>query len=652
MKPAGIFGLILAALLLLQSGAAAQQSAAAFSVEDYGLLPKIRSLSIAPDGGHYAYIYRQGEDDMFVVYDIAAKKIAHAIPSGNIKARSVYFATNNRIVLHGSRTMRRVGIRGQWEHSGAYVYEMDTKRIRLLLNRHPKIHPAQEGLGEIAAFNRPEKQLYMPAFYGGERSRKPPRHLMRVNVETGSTRIHAKGKSGTRDWFVDAEGKVLAREDYLEQSEKHRILSKLSGDWKEVYALETDVPEIGVAAIGAQGRTLIIVDAKDDNEAIYSLSLEDGKIEGPLYQREDSDVDAIFTQTLNRTFIGLRYSGLIPTNEYQNPELTARYAALQKHFPESTLNVVSATEDFSRAIVKVSGNQGAEDYHLYDGKTHSLVKLASGYPNVKAEQIAQVEAFHYQSEDGLEIPSVITWPVGITERSKLPLLVFPHGGPAAYDSIRFNWWAQYFARRGYLVLQPNFRGSTGFGIKFRNAGEKEWGRKMQSDLTDGVNALVKAGSADPERVCIMGASYGGYAALAGGAFTPNLYRCIIAVNGVSDLPDMLRYVTRRAGRDHWVTNYWKRTVGDSKEEREKLKELSPARFADDFSAPVLLLHGKDDTVVPLSQSRKMQKALEKAGKTVEMVTLKSEDHWLSKSPSRLQTLREIDGFLQQHNPPN
>ena len=160
--------------------------------------------------------------------------------------------------------------------------------------------------------------------------------------------------------------------------------------------------------------------------------------------------------------------------------------------------------------------------------------------------VGLVQTIEYSSRDGLKIPAIITWPPGVDggTAKKLPLVVMPHGGPERYDRVGFDWMAQFFANEGYAVLQPNFRGSTGFGVEFRDAGRGQWGLKMQDDVTDGVNAMIKTGWTDPDRVCIVGWSYGGYAALAGGAFTPELYRCVIAGGAVTDLPQMLNHERR------------------------------------------------------------------------------------------------------------
>ncbi|HRK69093.1 MAG TPA: prolyl oligopeptidase family serine peptidase, partial [Hyphomonas sp.] len=210
--------------------------------------------------------------------------------------------------------------------------------------------------------------------------------------------------------------------------------------------------------------------------------------------------------------------------------------------------------------------------------------------------------------------------------------------------------AQFVASRGYVVLQPNFRGSAGFGKAFLDAGRGEWGGKMQDDLTDGMAALDLAGIANKDRACIVGASYGGYAALAGAAFTPDVYKCSIAIAPVSDLNAMLQESRQKYGRDHWVISYWERAMADGDARRKKLQAISPVNAASQVNVPVLLIHGSDDTVVPISQSEQMDRALRAARKPVEFVRLKGEDHWLSIADTRLQLLAEVDRFLKTHLP--
>jgi dipeptidyl aminopeptidase/acylaminoacyl peptidase len=214
----------------------------------------------------------------------------------------------------------------------------------------------------------------------------------------------------------------------------------------------------------------------------------------------------------------------------------------------------------------------------------------------------------------------------------------------------FDWWAQAMASRGYAVLQPQFRGSDGFGWTHLSAGFGEWGRKMQTDLSDGVRYLAAQGTIDPRRVCIVGASYGGYAALAGAALDKGVYRCAVSFGGVSDLKRMVGYSRSREGAS--ALRYWDRFMGAKDLGDPVLAKYSPALQAAGADIPVLLIHGKDDTVVPLAQSKEMADALRRAGKPVDLIVQNNADHWLSLGATRFQTLQATVAFLEKHNPPN
>jgi dipeptidyl aminopeptidase/acylaminoacyl peptidase len=228
-------------------------------------------------------------------------------------------------------------------------------------------------------------------------------------------------------------------------------------------------------------------------------------------------------------------------------------------------------------------------------------------------------------------------------------VVFPHGGPASRDTPSFDWWAQAMASRGYAVLQVNFRGSDGFGWSFTKAGFGQWGRKMQTDLSDGVRFLAKEGVIDPKRVCIVGGSYGGYAALAGAALDTGVYRCAASVAGLSDLRRFIDWSKAQNGVSAY--RWWTRFMGAEDSRDPSLAEISPAAHIDRVNIPILLVHGRDDTVVPLEQSRIMADALQKAGKPVELIVQKGADHWLSRGDTRLETLDAIVDFLEKYNPP-
>mgnify|MGYP003139019710 FL=1 len=340
----------------------------------------------------------------------------------------------------------------------------------------------------------------------------------------------------------------------------------------------------------------------------------------------------------------------MPSYKFYDPDVDAAVSGMVNQFSTASVNLVSWTDDWSKLLYLIYGSDTPGSYVLQDRETGQMMLVADERDNIPPDAVGQMVSVNYKARDGLNIPSILTWPAGvdIETASKLPLVVMPHGGPESYDAVGFDWMAQYFANRGYLVLQPNFRGSSGYGTEHRILGKGEWGGKMQDDITDGVQTLVEQGLADPTRVCIVGASYGGYAALAGGAFTPDLYKCVVAVAPVSGIRPLLVDVKWDNGRKHWALDYWQENIGDLDEEREKLDAISPARAADKFTAPVLLIHGNDDTIVPIKQSEIMERALEKAGKDVTFLELEGEDHWMSDGDTRIDALRAMAIFIDQH----
>ncbi|UTW45445.1 S9 family peptidase [bacterium SCSIO 12696] len=621
-----------------------QPIVAAPAVEDYGLLPQYRSFSISPDGEHYAYIQRIKQDDYVIVVNVNSKEMVRGINASKVKARSVEFLSNEHVILRASKTARRFGIRGHWENSRAISLNIKTGKFKYLLNGTENLHSAQSGMGRIVGFNPDKNLVYMPAFKDTGLY-----NLYRVSLSSGKGRVHQRGSSHTIDWFVSSNGDALAREDYVTNTQEHEIYSKASGKWEKIYSRKTPIPNISIQGVSSDGSQLLFIAVGDENDEVYSMDLTNGDVAGPLFSKQDMDIDGLVTD-INRRLLAVKYSGFKSVYEFADQQLSDNFERLNFSFPMSNVTYLGGTSGHKKIVYKVSGSEGAGVYGIFDTEKVQLYSLLSQYP--KVNDIGELKAVSYKSRDGLKIPSIITFPPDKSKRKNLPLIVMPHGGPESYDKLSFDWMAQYFASMGYVVLQPNFRGSDGFGYEFTKAGHGKWGREMQDDVSDGVKAMVSMKYADPDRVCIVGASYGGYSALAGGAFSPDLYQCVIAIAGVSDLPRMLSTEKRDHGKGHWVVSYWEKIIGNSKTERDKLKAISPIHFANKFQAPVLLVHGKDDTVVPIKQSQVMARALKKAKKPVEFITLKGEDHWLSTSSSRLALLKSMSEFLEKHNPPD
>ena len=617
---------------------------------EYGQLPKYRAFSVSPDGAHYAYIERSKDEEFFVVFNAAEKRVVGGANASKLKARSVYFATNKHVILTVSETRSDIRFRGKWEQDTAVSYQIDTREMKPMLLKTNDLYLAQQGLSRIVGVNVEKNEVYMPAFIG---QKNPQKNLLRADLNTGRSKTLARGKSYTVDWFVSADGKVLAREDFDASNATHKIWSYSKKKPYVIYEEDTDIPSISIQGITSDNRSLVYVENNSIGDAVRRISLADGTLSAPEFQQTDKDIDRLLLAGKHREYLGVALSGPIPEYHYLEPERQALMRGVSANFKDSSITTLSATQDNDAIIFKVSGNAGVDDYYLYRAGNRSMALIASGYPTIKPDHVGRISAIRYPARDATKLTAVLTWPAGFkkdTAQPALPTLVFPHGGPESYDRIRFDWWAQYFARKGYLVFQPNFRGSSGHGKDYMMAGRGQWGQLMQDDITDGVKLLIDAGYSDPDRVCIMGASFGGYSALAGAAFTPDLYRCAVSVAGVSDLPKMLQDERHYNSKNSWALTYWEELIGDARADRKQIAAVSPVNSARLVQAPVLLIHGKDDVVVRLNQSKRMAAALKKAGKKVELMTLKGEDHWLSGSDTRVATLKAIDAFLETHNP--
>jgi dipeptidyl aminopeptidase/acylaminoacyl peptidase len=303
------------------------------------------------------------------------------------------------------------------------------------------------------------------------------------------------------------------------------------------------------------------------------------------------------------------------------------------------IHLESWSADFSKAIVFTDSKNDSGTYWVVDFATGKANELGYAYPGVNEGDVGPTRMIAYKAADGLSLEGVLTTPPGVDPKS-LPLVVIPHGGPHARDDPGFDWLAQAFAVRGYAVFQPNYRGSSGYNQAFVDAAAGEVGRKMQTDVSDGVAHLAAQGLIDPKRVCIVGASFGGYTALAGVTMQKGIYRCAVSYSGVFNLSEMTSPAT--AARRQWIV-----LAGSP----PQMRQVSPSERAGEADAPVLLIHGKLDTVVPVEQSREMERALRRAGKPVQIIELEGEDHNLSMSATRTAMLKAAVEFVERHNPP-
>jgi dienelactone hydrolase len=620
---------------------------AAPPLQTYGQLPTIQDINLSPDGAHFALLTGEGADRYLQVRNTSDLKLIYRASSGNLKMRSLMWAGPDHLIILYSQTTEIAGILGlkrEWELGGDL--NLKTGRISPLMDGVDK---SLNTLSGLPIYRRIDGKEFLYTFGNYFEVSQAVLALYERDLATGYTRRVAVGGEDTQEWMLDDNGQPIVRVDYNQRSGKWSLWIKKGADSIRALTQIALLDQPYLEGLSRDGRAVLVDMAEDDHRVTKAVSLSDGAVSNAELVESDSFIHDPKTRFLIGTVTpgAERYD-----YHFFDPQDQSLWSAITKGFNGGQVERISWSDDRRQVIVHVQGAQYGNGFFLVDQKAHQAKWLADEYDGIGPEDIAPVSFIHYTAADGLSIPAYLTLPLGRPARA-LPLVVLVHGGPQSRDEPGFDWISQAFASRGYAVLQPEFRGSSGFGLEFLKAGYGEWGKKMQTDVSDGVRTLVKQGVVDPTRVCIAGWSYGGYAALAGAVFDPGAYRCALDMAGPSDLRLMLDIAQDDWGAsDNSEVRYWDRFMGVKKPNDRNLDDISPARHADKAAIPILIVHGVDDTVVRYEQSRVMAEALKRAGKPYEFVTLKGEDHWGSRSETRLQLLQAWMTFLEAHNPPD
>lgn len=624
---------------------------AAPPVEAYGKLPGVELIRLSPSGDRYALIALAGEQRRLIVRKVKGELIFIS-NIGDKKIRRLAWADDEHLLVQFSNTFSSpLEFRNTYELSGVLV-------IRPSVSKGFAVFAKQEGIGDavFGVYGVAKVDGQLLGYFGGityEQSRGGGYHwedgypdLYAVNLDTGKAKMIAKAQDRRYSWVMDRDGTVAAHSEYDGKSGRWRLFQGRTRD-KLLLEKTTPLDEIDLWGLGHTPGTVLITDDSGERDVISEISLSDASQQELL---AEESVERLLADPETGQLIGCTMQER-PYAKLFDLALQSRFNGTRKAFPANEMTLQSWSRNFDRLIVKTDGGEDSGTYWLVDIATGKADELGWQYPQVKPKDVGPTKLIQYIAADGLAMDGVLTLPRG-REPKNLPLVMMPHGGPIGIsDTIGFDWWAQAYTSLGYAVFQPNYRGSGGHGVAFRKAGFGEWGRKMQSDLSDGLAALTKQGIVDAKRVCIVGGSYGGYAALAGVTLQQGLYRCAVSVAGVSDLQNFFFWQSQRYGFRSNATRYWKAVTGAEKD-ASVLRTISPTASAQRADAPVLLIHGKDDTVVPFEQSERMASALRDARRPVELITMQSEDHWLSREQTRVDMLKAAVAFVRQHNPPD
>jgi len=612
----------MAALLLACPFAAS--AADVVPIQDFVRHPQYSTTKISPDGRFLALTVQQGDTMSLAVLRIADMKVIRITRLTNGESvGGFYWVGPNRLMYTSVQNFGTYAVpfgTGVW-----YAMDADGGRARTLIaynasaadGRSKMIH-FDERFSMLDPLPDDESHALMQLNDVSDGGRN---QVVSVDTLTGRRQVLAKAPRDDCEMVLDAArqpryANCVETKDAALGYDEHNQLYRLddAGNWTRIEHPKGDDRHIGVLGTAADGR--IYAEATDGKspEAFGVLDPASDTFK-TLYQDPAAGIHDLLYAADERTVVGvLTMAGAphVEIVESAHPDV-AVYAALSKAFPNELVDITSATRDGKKLVVSVSGDSDPGQLYLFDRDSGSVRFLMKRRPELDPAKMARVLPFSFKARDGQTLYGYLTMPNG--KSNGLPAIIHPHGGPIGVrDDWGFDWEAQLLANRGYLVVQLNFRGSGGYGKAFEDAGHGQWGRKMQDDLTDATHWVVEQGIADPHRICIYGASYGGYASLMGAAAEPSLYKCAVGYVGIYDLEMMYHegdIRERDSGR-----RYLRRTIGTDPAE---LKARSPADLAERITAPVFLADGLKDVRAPHQQTDAMRAALKKAGRPPEVV---------------------------------
>ncbi|MBK6380158.1 MAG: S9 family peptidase [Chitinophagaceae bacterium] len=620
--------LALLALLFSACGTRPEEKAPKIAVEEFFKNPEKFSWRISPDGEYASYLSpHNGHTNVFV------QKISDSVgvPVTNDTVRNIY-----RYQWKGNRIVYLQDVGGD-ENFQMFSVAADGKDLKAL-TPFPKVRT--EIFDDWRDIAGKEKEMMIGLNKRDNRFFDP----YSINIETGELKVLFENDKNYDSWFTDHTGviRIASKTDgvnttyYQRATEAAPFDSFLTTTYKDQFAIQFftfDNKNVYVSSNIGRDKTTIVE---------YDLAAR--KEVKEIYANPDYDVDGLSYSEKRKVLTHASFTSWKRENHFLDAETEAEYKKMQDKFKGYEIGIYGNNNAEDKFVVWTGNDKVAARYYFYDKKTGDTKFLADAFPWLKEEHMATMKPVEYKSRDGLTIHGYLTLPKGY-EAKNLPVVINPHGGPWARDDWGFNNEAQMFANRGYAVLQMNFRGSTGYGKEFWLKSQKQWGKTMQDDITDGVQWLIKEGIADPKRVAIYGGSYGGYATLAGVTYTPDLYACAVDYVGVANMFTFMKT----------IPPYWEpykamfyEMVGDPVKDSALLAAASPVLHAGNIKTPLFVAQGANDPRVNKAESDQMVEALKKRGVAVDYMVKNDEGHGFANENNRLDFYKAMDKFFDKY----
>jgi dipeptidyl aminopeptidase/acylaminoacyl peptidase len=627
---------LLAVLAPLVASAAEPRSPDPLAVA-FGTMPALWDLRMSPDGSKVAFLQMHPEDlPILVVADLTDGKanLALASTKDGFDIRWCDWANDERL-LCGFQA-----IADKWDSyvvTRLVAVNADGSNMKVLL-QHKFANEFAQQQDQVVDWLADDPERVLVTITTVPKSHDVRSTLTPLDIDSGRIQSSVESRPGYVSWLTDGHGSPRLYR-YLSE-DKLRWHYRPAGDdhWQVLHEAKlTDLDDhYSPVGFGSDPNRVLVVKPHDGRMALWSVDPSGESPDELVFSHPEVDVgDPEFLGKFNR-MVAIGYSTDKPHLHYFDATVGAIADRLASKFPDETVNVIDESWDHRYYIVFVGSDRDPGTYYRFDTQENQLLRISAQYPALGERTLAPMQPIRYPARDGVLIPGYLTLPPERPE-GPLPTVILPHGGPESRDYWQFDWIAQYLAAKGYAVLQSNYRGSGGYGSDWAGEGGFRAWRTAIGDLTDGAQYLVDQKIADPARICVVGWSYGGYAALMSGVEEPERYRCVVSIAGVADpamLIDDYRHFLGKSAVKEFVS--W---------EEDVVQHGSPLKRASEFRAPVLLFHGERDVNVTVKHSRRLAKALKRNKKKVQYVEYKGVEHSIRRNADRVDMLDRIGAFL-------
>jgi len=613
-------------------------------VEDFFKRSDFTNFQLSPNGKYLAAISPIRERRNIAVIDLETREAVAVTGVSDRDVSAFMWANDDRILYFMDKDGN--------ESFGIFAVNRDGSRPKTLIQpAETQIRGGSRVVRTAGIINRLRNEdeyvlVSVPRIYHDT----VIQDVKKMNVLSGRSSMVERNPGDVAAWLTNDAGDIIGAFELADGKRRMKYRKTPKDDWITLIEFEDGTGGFTPAWISNDGSRMYVSSnitpdgSIRDKAAIYEYDFVNQQIGDLIFEHDIVDVTGVVGSEVTDDIIYVTYNVDKPGKFYVDEKWERKMSGIEAAFSDRVVSVTSVTEDESKMVITAWNSRNAASYYLYDESKGSLEELGKAYDWLDENNLGEMTPVTIVARDGLKLPAFLTLPPD-SDGQNLPMVINPHGGPRARDTWGFRPDVQLMANRGYAVLQVNFRGSTGYGQAFDKAGWGQWGLEMQDDITDAVHWAIDEGIADPDRICIYGGSYGGYAAMAGITFTPDLYQCAINYVGVTDIELLFKTMPTAWRR---LLPEMKRAIGDPKKDADRLHDRSPINHVDKIKVPLFMAYGLQDPRVVIDHAYNLEKQLQRYEVDYELMVRKKEGHGYRRFENQVAFYSRMIDFLDEN----